>query len=83
MAANFALTSGTCNAAVNQPVNWDTVSVGVFADAITPNQMSVGRMRPNAGSGVAPLIHHDEIRRSAERHAYRRDTIRDFADAAH
>ena len=43
MAANFALASGTCNAAVNQLVNWDTVSVGVFAGAITPNQMSASR----------------------------------------
>jgi hypothetical protein len=82
-AANFALASGTCNAAVNQPVNWDTVSVGVFADAITPNQMSVG---PNeterwVRGGTSETSRRDPA--SAGRHADRRATIRDFADAAH
>src|SRR5262245_56912182 len=59
-AANFALASGTCNAAVNQPVNWETVSVGVFADAITRTKCPSAQMRPKAGSGVAPLRHRDE-----------------------
>jgi hypothetical protein len=36
---SFALTSGTCIAAVNQLESWEIVSFGVLAGASTPIQL--------------------------------------------
>jgi hypothetical protein len=39
-ATSFALTSGACTAAVNQPASREVVSFGVFAGATSPSQKS-------------------------------------------
>src|SRR5262249_61978590 len=46
---SFALTSGICIAAANQPVSSETVSFGVFAGANKPFQLSASKpLKPDS-----------------------------------